>query len=239
MNGCDSVAAREERLALERFAAEAHGREAWESLKAKLAALEQHISDLEKSLEQARGERDEALAQIAHSVRLAVLARKERDEMLAQVAESTRLAEKRLAERNATQADLDDALADNAALVVALEDARDFVAVHAAALHESENAHERRLLAAVSAALLAPHPGTALLERLTLLQRSLDDAMERQGPSVEMLERMQRLEEALRSLEWSDQQYTTEKPCCPSCGAEETAGHANDCLVGTALVAGH
>lgn len=196
--------------------------------------LEQHISDLEKSLENARKERDEARhlvgalhgasgceamhtalrAEAACAKENLFTAVRERDAWRTQAEARDPAYEKALSERN-------EALADNAGLLKLWQDTGCLdLGPRVEAEDPSSCIEQGWPLTGVAScaacrALGQPHPGAALLERL------------------------RRLEEALRSLEWSDEQYTTGKPCCPSCGAEETAGHANGCLVGAALTAGH
>jgi tetrahydromethanopterin S-methyltransferase subunit B len=117
----------------------------------KITELEQYVSDLEKSLENARKERDEAVA--ANIVRFSVLGERLR----------------------AVETARDAALADNAALLDALRDA--IVSLGWAGSHFSDGTAERvHWESDFSRALRnrdEPHPGAALLERLKRLEEAL------------------------------------------------------------------
>lgn len=126
-----------------------------EDMAQRIAALEQHVAELEKSLENARKERDEwrRKAMDAESHPVVVAMRQERDA----------------------------AIADNAALVNGLRHARATMA----ALRDTDNPKSRRSsaergISSADTVLLADHPGAALLEEHRMaLVRARNEGLER------------------------------------------------------------
>lgn len=118
-----------------------------EEHKGRIAALEQHVAELEKSLENARKERDAAAGSLGVAVAAGKVGQQQARELMEACTRWANSATEALEQRDA-------ALADNAAFVSEMARIGEWAA----------KVRQRDVEGAIRAFLEQPHPGAALLE---------------------------------------------------------------------------